>query len=248
MPDAGSPQARRPGRLPPGRHGLSRSFVADNQRDRILIATIEATAASGYARMSVEDIVRGAGVSRRTFYELFANKQEAFLAAFDAAAGALLHTVQAAADRETTFEGKVIAGFRAFLETLASSPGPAQVCIVEALAAGPAAIARRTAVIAAFAQELEDNAPMAPDSHALPALTAETIVGGVYATIFRRISSGRAPELPGLLPDLVESALLPYVGPRAAAAHAQRLRAIGSDAGRSFSAARRTSCQAAGGR
>jgi AcrR family transcriptional regulator len=248
MSDAGSPKARRPGRLPPGRHGLSRSFVADNQRERILMATIEATAASGYARMSVDDIVRGAGVSRRTFYELFANKQEAFLAAFDAAAGALLRTVQAASERETTFEGKVIAGFRAFLETLAGSPGPAQVCIVEALAAGPAAIERRTAVMAAFAQEIEDSAPMVPGSHALPALTAETIVGGVYATIFRRISAGRAQELPGLLPDLIESALLPYVGPRAAAAQAQRLRATGSGAGRSFSAARQTSCRAGGGR
>ena len=102
-------------------------------------------------KMSVEDIVRGAGVSRRTFYELFANKHEAFLAAFDAAAGALLHTVETASEQETTFEGKVIAGFRAFVETLAATPGTAQVCIVEALAAGPDAIERRTAVMASFA-------------------------------------------------------------------------------------------------
>jgi AcrR family transcriptional regulator len=222
----GLPKVSRHGQLPPGRHGLSRSFVADNQRGRILMATIDATAAAGYARMSVEDIVRGAGVSRRTFYELYANKQDVFLAAFDAAAGSLLHTVQAASARETTFEGKVIAGFRAFLETLAATPGPAQVCIVEALAAGPAAIERRTAVMAAFAQVIEDNAPMVPGSQALPALTAETIVGGVYETIFRRIAAGRVHELPALLPDLIESALLPYGGPRAAAAHARRLRSI----------------------
>ena len=226
MSDAGSLKGARPGQLPPGRHGLSRSFVADNQRGRILLATIDAIAATGYARMSVEDIVRGAGVSRRTFYELYDNKHDAFLAAFDAAAGALLHTVQAASERETTFEGKVIAGFRAFLETLAATPGPAQVCIVEALAAGPAAIERRTTVMAAFAQVIEDNAPMVPGSQTLPALTAETIVGGVYETIFRRIAAGRVHELPALLPDLIESALLPYVGPRAAAAHARRLRAI----------------------
>jgi AcrR family transcriptional regulator len=226
MTNAGTPRGPRPGQLPPGRHGLSRSFVADNQRGRILMATIDATAEAGYVRMSVEDIVRGAGVSRRTFYELFSNKHDAFLAAFDAAAGALLHTVQAASERETTFEGKVIAGFRAFLETLAATPGPARVCIVEALAAGPEAIERRTAVMAAFAQVIEDNAPMVPGSHALPALTAETIVGGVYETIFRRISAGRVQQLPALLPDLIESALLPYVGPRAAAAHARRLRSI----------------------
>jgi AcrR family transcriptional regulator len=222
--------SKRPGQLPPGRHGLSRAFVADNQRGRILMATIDATSAVGYARMSVEDIVRGAGVSRRTFYELFANKHEAFLGAFDAAAGALLHTVQVATDAETTFEGKVIAGFRAFVETLAATPGPAQVCIVEALAAGPEAIERRTAVMASFSQLLEDHAPMVAGGRRLPVLTAETIVGGVYETIFRRIAAGRVDELPALLPDLIETALLPYVGPLDAAAHAHRLRTATSDA------------------
>jgi AcrR family transcriptional regulator len=229
MSDAGARKGPRPGQLPPGRHGLSRSFVADNQRGRILMATIEATSDIGYARMSVEDIVSGAGVSRRTFYELFANKHEAFLAAFDAAAGALLHTVKVATDAESTFEGKVIAGFRAFVETLAATPGPAHVCIVEALAAGPAAIERRTAVMAAFSQLIDENAPMVAGSNQLPVLTAETIVGGVYETIFRRIAAGRLDEVPALLPDLIESALLPYVGPRAAAAHARRLRALEHD-------------------
>ena len=123
------------------------------------MATIDATSASGYAQMNVEDIVRGAGVSRRTFYELFANKHDAFLAAFDAAADALLAAVRSATERETTFEGKVIAGVRAFLEALAATPGPARVCIVEALAAGPEAIARRTEVMGAFARLIDDQAP-----------------------------------------------------------------------------------------
>jgi AcrR family transcriptional regulator len=211
----------RAGQLPPGRHGLSRAFVVENQRDRILMSTIEVTAATGYARMSVEDIVRGAGVSRRTFYELFGNKHDAFLAAFDRAAGALLETVRTASGREATFEGKVIAGFRAFLETLAAMPGPAHVCIVEALAAGPEAIERRTAVMASFADLLDDDAP---GGEALPSLAAEMIVGGVYETVFRRIAAGRVQELPALLPDLIESALLPYVGRGAAGEHAGRLR------------------------
>ena len=122
------------------------------------MATIDATSASGYAQMNVEDIVRGAGVSRRTFYELFANKHDAFLAAFDAAADALLAAVRSATERETTFEGKVIAGVRAFLEALAATPGPARVCIVEALAAGPDAIARRTEVMGTFARLIDDQA------------------------------------------------------------------------------------------
>ena len=189
------------------------------------MATIDATSASGYARTNVEGIVRGAGVSRRTFYELFANKHDAFLAAFDAAAEALLATVERATARETTFEGKVVAGFRSFLETLAASPGPAQVCIVEALAAGPDAIERRTEAMGAFARLIEDNAPPRGPGVALPAITAEMIVGGVYDTIFRRLAAGRVAELPGLVPDVIELALLPYVGPERAAAQARALRA-----------------------
>ena len=91
---------RGPHQLPPGRHGLSRSFVARNQRQRILAAVAEATAARGYARMSVEDVVRAAGVSRRTFYELFHNKDDVFLAAYDQVADLLIAGVRAALEAE----------------------------------------------------------------------------------------------------------------------------------------------------
>src|SRR6516164_3645667 len=76
---------RRPPQLPSGRHGLLRSFVAANQRERILSAVAEAVAELGYAEMSVEAVITRAGVSRRTFYEHFKNKEDAFLAAYDTA-------------------------------------------------------------------------------------------------------------------------------------------------------------------
>jgi AcrR family transcriptional regulator len=216
---------QRPQQLPAGRHGLSRGYVRSNQRQRILEATIAVTGELGYARMNVEDIIRGAAVSRRTFYEQFRNKHEAFLAAFDDAAGMLLAAVEAAYEGETTFEGRVTAGLGAFLGALAAMPAPARVCIVEALAAGPEAMERRTRAMGAFARMIDDNATRMLDrATPLPALAAETIVGGVYETVFRRIAAGRTAELPGLLPDLVEAMLLPYVGPEAAAACAERLR------------------------
>ena len=65
--------ARAPHQLPPGRHGLARSFVARNQRERILAAVATVASKRGYGGMSVQDIVREAGVSRRTFYEQFKN-------------------------------------------------------------------------------------------------------------------------------------------------------------------------------
>jgi AcrR family transcriptional regulator len=209
-------------KLPSGRHGLSRRFVQSNQRARILNATIEAAAEHGYASTNVEDIVRRAGVSRRTFYELFGNKHDAFLAAYDAAAKGLFAAVEEAMTRESAFEPRIIAGFAAFIGHLAALPGPARVCIVEALAAGPDAAARRTEVMTGFARVIDESARSLPHYSVMPAMTAEAIVGGAYDAVFRHLGSGR--ELPALLPDLVEVALLPYVGVDVARRHGDLLR------------------------
>ena len=83
--------------LPPGRHGLSRKEVARSQRDRILRSIADAVAEHGYVMTPVADVLRRAGVSRETFYEHFANKQECFLAAYDASADTLLASVREAA-------------------------------------------------------------------------------------------------------------------------------------------------------
>lgn len=173
--------------------------------------------------MSVQDIVRDAGVSRRTFYEQFKNKDHAFLAAYDEASGRLLTSVRAAFEGEQTMEGRVSAGFRAFLELLAASPAFAKMCIVEVLAAGPDAIARRARTMEDFTGFFEESARMTLGTQAPSPLIAETIVGGVYETVYRRIARGETADLPKLLPDLVESALLPYVGERKAAGQRRAL-------------------------
>lgn len=217
--------ARAPHQLPPGRHGLGRSFVARNQRERILAAVAEVASTRGYGAMSVQDIVGVAGVSRRTFYEQFKNKHDAFLAAYDEASGRLLKSVRAAFEGETTMEGRASEGFKAFLELLAASPAFAKTCIVEVLAAGPEAVARRTRTLEEFTSFIEDSARELIGKDAPSPLIAETIVGGVYEAVYRRIARGETAELPRLLPELVESALLPYVGERRAAEQRERLAA-----------------------
>ena len=89
-------RAREPYQLPAGRHGLSRQFVVTNQRQRILAAVADVCSASGYVAMSVEDIVVTSGVSRRTFYDNFRGKEDAFLAAYDEVSAQLLTPVQEA--------------------------------------------------------------------------------------------------------------------------------------------------------
>ena len=197
--------------------------MARNQRERIIAAVAQVASVRGYGEMSVQHIVHEAGVSRRTFYEQFKNKDQAFLAAYDGASGLLMASIRTAVDAETTPERKISAGLGAFLELLAASPAFAKMCIVEVLAAGPEAISRRARTMEEFTTMfLEGTRATLGDATPSP-LIAETIVGGIYETVYRRVSRGETAELPKLLPDLAESALLPYVGERRASAERARL-------------------------
>lgn len=185
----------------------------------------DATCARGYARTSVEDVIRAAGVSRRTFYELFPNKEQVFLEAYDQGARLLVASVRAAYEGESGFADRLTAGFRTFLELLEDSPAFARMCIVEVMAAGPKAVERRAAAMAEFAKVIEENAASELGRHGtVPAMHAQTIVAGAYEAVYRMIATGETNRLSTLLPDLVESALLPYVGEEQAAA--QRLAII----------------------
>jgi len=202
--------------LPPGRHGLSRSFVVHNQRERILGAVADVASAAGYVPMTVEDVIVVAGVSRRTFYDHFSGKEEAFLLAYDAVVAQLnQHVFQAWAAR-TEFVDRVRDGLAAFLSFVAREPAFADMCIVEVLAAGPEAIERRDATLKAFAALFDRAAVELMGHDKPPPLIAETVVGGIYQVVYSRVVRGEVRELPALLPDIVYSALLPYLGHEAA--------------------------------
>jgi AcrR family transcriptional regulator len=211
--------------LPRGRHGLSRDFVEANQRQRILDAVADVVSLVGYQAMSVEAVVGGAGVSRRTFYDNFKSKEDAFLTAYEEIGAELLMSVQASFDSADTFPAGVIGCVRAFLEFVAARPHYADMCIVEVLAAGPAALARRNAVMAAFARMLHEGAELVEELTHPPELTAETVVGGIYEIVYSRVLQGRTAELPQLLPDLAYSMMLPYLGHAAAERAVAGLRA-----------------------
>jgi AcrR family transcriptional regulator len=210
-PDS-KPRRREAHQLPPGRHGLSRTYVQGNQRQRILDAVADVASLAGYQAMSVEDIVGAAGVSRRTFYDNFRSKEDAFLTAFETIGAELVSEVQAAYDSSQTFPGGVIACLRVFLEFVASHPQYADACIVEVLAAGPAALERRNAVMSAMADLIHHGAGTMPNSLHPPRLTAETIVGGIYEIVYSRVLHGQTSQLPKLLADLAYSTMLPYLG------------------------------------
>ena len=196
--------------------------MVSNQRERILDAVLQAASRSGYAAMRIEDVIAIAGVSRRTFYDHFANKEEAFLAAYELVLDQLLTGVRTAFGSGESWTSRVRRGLAAFLNLLASEPVLAQVCVVEALAAGPRALARRTEAMESFQALLMPPADDALATTTAPPVALEAIVGGIYEVIYSRVTTHRTEELPSLLPSLLHSALLPFVGAEVAEAEYQR--------------------------
>ncbi len=159
MADTVAPQ------LPRGRHGLSREQVEQDQRLRIFVGMAEAMRARGYVGTPVAEIIKRAGVSRETFYQLYSDKLDSFLAAFDLVADVLLDRLREAVDADADADAdgdrldrldRLERAVAAYLETLAAEPAYARLFLVEVHAAGPEAMARRTVVQGRIADALVD--------------------------------------------------------------------------------------------
>jgi len=210
-------------RLPPGRHGLPREFVVHNQRERLIAGLAEAVAENGYASTTIAHITRHAAVSRRTFYEHFSSKDECFVSAYETVMEQLRERVDAAYQEQEQWPQAVRAGIAAMLGFLAAEPNLARLSMVEALVAGPVVVERYDAAIRSLVPYLEAGREgRSPEVLArLSPTTEEALVGGMVSLISRRIIAGQTAELEGLLPDLVEFALTPYLGTAEAAKVAQ---------------------------
>jgi AcrR family transcriptional regulator len=206
-------------RLPPGRHGLPREFVAHNQRERLIAGLAEAVAENGYAGTTIAHITRHAAVSRRTFYEHFNSKDECFTAAYDSVMTELRERVGSAFDQEDEWPEAVRAGIAAMLEFLASEPHLARLSMVEALVAGPVVVERYDSAIQDLVPYFQAGREGRPPEvlAGLSPTTEEALVGGMVSLISRRIFADRTEELEALLPDLVEFTLTPYLGSAEAA-------------------------------
>ena len=175
-----------PRRLPRGTHGLDPSLVAASQRARLLEATGRAVAEKGYAAATIEDIVRGAGVSKKTFYEHFADKLDSFLAAYEAASDELLEHVRAAQDATGDWVERTRAGIHAYLRWLAAEPALARVFLIEIAAAGPEALERRERVRDRYAERMREL----QQPNGAPEDIFHAIVAAVDDLVVRRLRAG----------------------------------------------------------
>ena len=203
--------------LPRGRHAAPRDVVRQTQRARMLDAMVQSVAEKGYARVAVADVVERAGVSRKTFYEQFANKEECFVAAYDDGVDRLLAAIDAAL--ATLAPDWLAAARRAvevYLDAMAASPAFARAFLIEALGAGPVALARRRAVQDRFVAQLEAVHRRAradiPEIPEVPPHTFRAVVGAVNELVTAHVLERGADTLPELTDAILDVHLALLVG------------------------------------
>ncbi|MGH2975881.1 MAG: TetR/AcrR family transcriptional regulator [Solirubrobacterales bacterium] len=193
---------------PPARPELSREFIAVHKRRRIMDAIAELTAEHGYDATKIGDIVRRAGVARKTLYDNFEGKEEVFLSAFDAGIKESVQVVaEACAAVEGGWEERVQAGLAAFLRYVAENPALARMCLIEALSATPAATERYEQAMQRF---VELTRATVPHDDLLPETIEETLVGGVAWIVYQQIRRNETEKAEDLLPELSEFMLAPF--------------------------------------
>lgn len=198
-------------RLPPGRHGLPREFVVENQRQRIAAGVIAVVVERTYLGATVTQIVAAAGVSRRTFYNYYADKQEAFFDVYGQVANLLLETMGEAEDRT---KGDWAAGVRgqleALLEVVAANPDLARFCLAVPPAAGGEVAAKYREFLAQLVEVLGEGRPKR--IRRPPPAAEFGLAGGLAALIVKAVDKNGGEGLPDLLAEVTELVLTPYLG------------------------------------
>jgi AcrR family transcriptional regulator len=203
--DTGPPGWEEPPDSPRSRRSLT-------QRERIVRALGRLSAERGYANLSVPAISTTAGVSNQTFYQEFANKQEAFVVAFEELSGRALGFATEAFAAEREWPHAVTAALFSLLSFIASEPYFARLAYFELSAAGPSGLDRADAMMDRFLAPLEPAA--LPDNvEPCTEVVRQAIGGGIWAVIESELHEGRGQRLPELAPELADFALRPFGAP-----------------------------------
>lgn len=190
------------GPLPPGPQTRPREEIAEVHRRRIIAGMAQALATNGIARTTIADVVREAQVSRRTFYELFADKTTCLMATYDACTDLQMRFIEDAVEARAgqPWQDRITAGIRAYLEIMRALPDLARVLIVELPSAGPEALARVRAGHARFAALVVRLAELhredLPAEAEMDQLTAVAIVGGINELVLQALAAGENPHSP----------------------------------------------------
>ena len=202
--------------LRPGPSGLPRQQVAEIQRERIVAAMVEVIGEVGYPEMTVAQVIARAKVSRKTFYDVFADRQACFLEVFDRGVSQVCALVEEACAHEPRWRESVRCGLARLLMFLDEEPALARICLVEAQSAGVKILERRAQLLRELA-DIVDLGRSATVAAREPAdITAEGVVGAVFTVLHTRLLERSEQPFVDLLGPLMSMILLPYLGQRAA--------------------------------
>jgi AcrR family transcriptional regulator/DNA-binding MarR family transcriptional regulator len=196
--------------------------LPDIQRTRIMAALVEVIRERGAAQTTVTDIVERSGVSRRTFYELFEDREACFLAVLHDGVDRARREVQAALPNGLSWRERMRAGLLALLELCDEEPALAGLCVVDTLAGGPDVLRLRVEVIQSLIDRVDRGRAESSTKMASSKLVAEGVIGGVLTILHTRLVEHSPRPVTALLNPLMAMIVLPYLGPQAAEEEASR--------------------------
>lgn len=195
-------------------------LVTSPKRQAILEGMLVAVGAEGYKPISVRSVLDRTGIYRQAFYDNFSDKDDCYLQAYDAGVERIEALVAEAAAGESTWTGKLRAGLGALLDFLDAEPDVGRALIVEVHAAGPEALAKRSAAMERINAFLDRAREIGGESESPPAIASEGISAGIHAVIHSRLAT-RSGGFRQLLPEFMYFAVLPYFGAELAGAEMQ---------------------------
>jgi AcrR family transcriptional regulator len=219
-----------------GSQGGQHERFVEIQRTRLLAAAVRAVDELGYPDTSVADITSRARVSRRTFYELFGDREECLTTVVEDILGLLMAELAAAGLEGLAWRDRVRSGLLAILAFLDREPVLARVLVVQALRGGPLVLRRREAVLARLAGVVDEGRLLSVRGEKCTPLTAEGLVGAAFSIVYARLLRSERRPLTSLLGELMGMIVLPYLG--ASAARREQLRPAPAPSTRSARARR----------
>lgn len=190
---------------------MPREIVVENQRERLIAAIIAAVAENGYGETTIAAIVKAAELSRKTFYEHFANKEACFEAAYEASFEYLRAGIEAV-EAEKDWGHTVRARLEALLGALAAEPDLASFFLIAPSSVGDEVAERHHEAMRLLVAALTEGAPKAKGKGASPETQEQALAGGISRLVVRKLGEGEAAMLGELLPALTELVLWPFVG------------------------------------
>jgi AcrR family transcriptional regulator/DNA-binding MarR family transcriptional regulator len=198
--------------------GIGPEDVAVIQRARIIAAMVDEVSERGSANVTVAHVVGRSGVSRRTFYELFADIRDCFLAAFDETLVRASRYVLDAYDPAADWRERVRAALVALLEFVEREPDAGRLLIVDSLGVGAPTLARRQQVVDRIVAVVDEGRMLRKPGSEPLGLAAEGAVGGVLSVLHTRLleepdgGGSRQSPLIELTGSLMSMIVLPYLG------------------------------------